>query len=309
MSENFYKILGIDETASESEIKKAYRSLSLKYHPDKNNGDPEAISNFHKISEAYETLGDSQKKAQYDMIKEGNVPFVRMNSMNNMNNMNNMDIHMENIISSLFGGMPFGPGGMPAGTKIHFFHGGPMGFNHAMQLPTPIIKKVAVNISDVLSGTTIPVEIERWLMENNNKVFECETLYVEIPKGIDDGEIIILREKGNVLNSVTKGDVKINVEIKNDSEFKRSGLDLLLEKKLTLKESLCGCSFEIKHINGKTYTLNNNSGNIIVPDYRKIIPGLGIERGNHTGNLILIFKVEYPQTLTSEQIQSLKEIL
>ena len=191
MAENFYKILGIDETASESEIKKAYRSLSLKYHPDKNNGDPEAINNFHKISEAYETLGDSQKKEHYDMIKEGNGNFVRMNSMNGMNN---MDINMENIISSLFGGMPFGPGGMPPGTKIHFFHGGPMGFNHAMQLPTPIIKKVSVNISDVLSGTTIPVEIERWIMENNNKVFECETLYVEIPKGIDDGEIIVLRE-------------------------------------------------------------------------------------------------------------------
>lgn len=306
MSENFYKILGINENASESEIKKAYRALSLKYHPDKNNGNLEATNNFHKISEAYETLGDPQKKAQYDMMKEGNGNFVRMNSMNNM------DVNMEDIISSLFGGMPFGmqPGiNIPGGTKIHFFHGGPMNFNQSLQLPTPIIKKVTVNICDVLSGTTIPVEIERWLIENNTKIFECETLYVDIPKGIDDGEIIILREKGNIINQMTKGDVKINVEIKNESDFKRSGLDLILEKKITLKESLCGCSFEIKHINGKTYTLNNNSGNIIVPDYRKIIPGLGIERGTHTGNLVLIFKVEYPQTLSEIQIKTLKEIL
>jgi DnaJ-class molecular chaperone len=309
MSDNFYKILGISENASETEIKKAYRTLSLKYHPDKNGGNAEAINNFHKISEAYETLGDPQKKMQYDMIKDGNGNFVRMNSMNNMHNMDN---HMEDIMSALFGGMPFGmPGGfgVPNGTKIHFFNGNPMGFNRAMQMPTPIIKKVTININDVLTGTTIPVEIERWIVENNNKVFECETLYAEIPKGIDDGEIIILREKGNVINETVKGDVKIHVEIKNETDFKRSGLDLLLEKKISLKDSLCGCSFEIKHINGKTYTLNNNSGNIIVPDYRKIIPGLGIERGTHKGNLILIFKVEYPQTLNEKQISSLKEIL
>jgi DnaJ family protein A protein 2 len=184
-----------------------------------------------------------------------------------------------------------------------------MGFNQAMQMPVPIIKTVPVNICDVLSGTTIPVEIERWIIENNNKVFECETLYVEIPKGIDDGEIVILREKGNIINQSTKGDVKIKIEVINESEYKRSGLDLILEKKISLKDSLCGCSFEIKHINGKVYTLNNNAGNIIVPDYRKVVPGLGIERGIHKGNLIIIFKIEYPTSLTELQIQNLKEIL
>ena len=304
MADNFYKILGINENANETEIKKAYRSLSLKYHPDKNNGNAETIHNFHKISEAYETLSDPQKKTEYDMMRNNNGNFVRMNSMNNMDN------NMEDIISALFGGMPFGmPFGMPPGAKIHVFNNGvPMGFN-SMQMPTPIIKKITINIGDVITGTTVPLEIERWIFENENKVFESETLYVEIPKGIDDGEILILKEKGNIINNNIKGDIKINIEIKNDSEFKRSGLDLILEKKISLKDSLCGCTFEIKHINGKTYTLNNSSGNVIIPDYQKLIPGLGIERGPHKGNLILIFKVEYPQTLTENQIQTLREVL
>jgi hypothetical protein len=236
-------------------------------------------------------------------MRGNNDNFVRMNSM---------DSHMEDIISSIFGGMPFGmPQGIriQPGTNIRFFHGGPHGFNQSMQMPLPIIKKINVNICDVLSGTTIPVEIERWILENNNKVFECETLYVEIPKGIDDGEIIILREKGNMINHTLKGDVKIHVEITNETEYKRSGLDLLIEKKISLKDSLCGCSFEIKHINGKVYILNNAIGNVIVPDYRKVVPELGIERGSHKGNLIITFKVEYPSSLTEEQIKNLKEIL
>jgi DnaJ-class molecular chaperone len=286
---DLYKVLGVQKNADTNEIRKAFLKLSKVHHPDKG-GDAEKFKN---VQNAYDVLSDESKRGVYDMT-------------------GHIDGAAQNNNQHPFGGMPFGmqPGiNIPGGAKIHFFHGGPMNFNQSMQLPTPIIKKVTVNISDVLSGTTIPVEIERWLIENNTKVFECETLYVEIPKGIDDGEIIILREKGNIINQTTKGDVKINVEIKNESDFKRSGLDLILEKKITLKESLCGCSFEIKHINGKTYTLNNNSGNIIVPDYRKIIPGLGIERGSHTGNLILVFKVEYPQTLSENQLKVLKDTL
>ena len=74
-SSSFYKILGVSETSSKDEIKRAYRSLSLKYHPDKNGGNLDAISKFQKISEAYETLGDEQKREEYDMINKN--PFFR----------------------------------------------------------------------------------------------------------------------------------------------------------------------------------------------------------------------------------------
>ena len=145
-------------------------------------------------------------------------------------------------------------------------------------------------------------------MEQGMKIFETETIYVTIPKGIDDGELILLKDKGNVLNETCKGDIKIFVKIENDSIFKRVGLDLVLEKSINLKDALCGFSFEITYINGKSYTLNNNSGNIIPHGFRKIIPNMGLERENHKGNMVIEFNVQFPEKLSESVIASLKKI-
>jgi DnaJ family protein B protein 11 len=321
MAENYYNILGLEEGATKDEIKKAYRSLSFKFHPDKNPGNLEATGKFQKINEAYETLGDEQKREEYDMSRKN--PFIRMNSTNGM------DIPMDDIFNMFFngmgnpfaqmsgmGGMPNGMGGMPGfppgfppGVKVHVFNGGPIGFQQALQKPSPIIKNVTITLEQILTGATVPLEIERWIVENGMKVFENETVYVTIPQGIDDGEMIILREKGNIINETAKGDIKIFVKVKNETLFKRSGLDLILEKNITLKESLCGFSFEIKYVNGKSYTLNNNKGNIIPPEYRKIYPNMGLKREEHTGNMIIHFHVDFPEKLTDEQIGKLSEVL
>ena len=313
MSENYYEILGVNEKASQAEIKKAYRNLSMKFHPDKNKGNQESVGKFQKINEAYETLGDEAKREEYNLSR--NNPFTRMNSSYGGGG---MEVPIDDIFNAIFGnngfvggnhGFPPGfPPGFPGG-KIHVFHGGsPMNFHQAMQKPSPIIKNISVNIEQILLGSTVPVEIERWILESGTKVFERETIYVNIPKGIDDNELIILRDKGNVMNEQCKGDIKLFVNINNDTTFKRSGLDLILEKTITLKEALCGFSFEIKYIDGKSYTLNNNSGNIIPPEYRKIIPKMGLSRDEHVGNMIIIFHIEFPEKLNETQIASLKEI-
>jgi DnaJ-class molecular chaperone len=318
MSESYYNILGIDENASGSEIKKAYRTLSMKYHPDKNPGDHEAVGKFQKIGEAYETLSDPEKRVEYDTQRKN--PFMRMNS--HFHNSGPMDIPMDDIFSAFFGGggipgmgrSPFPFPGMPPDAKIHIFHGGPFGggsmpFHNALQKPSPIIKNVSINMEQVLTGLVMPIDIERWIIENGNKVFENETIYVTVPEGIDDGELIILRDKGNIINENIKGDIKIFVKIINETEFKRSGLDLILEKSISLKDALCGCSFDIKYINGKSYTLNNNPGNIIVPEFKKIVNKMGLKRGEHIGNMIIIFHIIFPSVLTSEQISKIKDIL
>ena len=319
MSDNFYKVLGVDEKASKEEIKKSYRTLQMKYHPDKNNNSQDAINMTQKLNEAYETLGDDEKREEYDMTR--NNPFAKGGS--------NMEMPMDDIINMMFGGMGGFPGmqmggfpgmqmrgmpgmhsmgGLPPGTKIHFFQGGnPMNFQQ-MQKPTAIIKNINIKISQVLTGANIPLEIERWIMEQGMKIFETETIYVTIPKGIDDGELILLKDKGNVLNETCKGDIKIFVKIENDSIFKRVGLDLVLEKSINLKDALCGFSFEITYINGKSYTLNNNSGNIIPHGFRKIIPNMGLERENHKGNMVIEFNVQFPEKLSESVIASLKKI-
>ena len=164
-------------------------------------------------------------------------------------------------------------------------------------------------MEQVLTGTTVPIDVERWIVEKNIKVFEKETLYITIPKGIDDNEIIMIESKGNTVSDACKGDVKVFIKIVNNTEFERSGLDLLIKRTISLKEALCGFQFELKFVNGKTYTINNNSGNIITPDYRKIIPSMGLTREPHVGNLIIQFQIEFPKNLTEETMNKLKDIL
>jgi DnaJ-class molecular chaperone len=342
MSESFYNTLNVPETASQEDIKKAYRKMSMTHHPDKNNNSQESTEKFQKISEAYEVLGDIDKKREYDMMQ--NNPFLKMmggggggHPMNHMAHMNPM-AHMgqmnpiDELFSNLFG-MPFVhmgvnqmPGqqqqqghpqqqqGFPFGPNVRVFHNGVQvnqGQNGGVpfgQKPTPIVKNVTVPIDKILTGTTIPVDIERWIMENGNKVFENETVYVTVPKGIDEGEIIVLNDKGNIMGDNCKGDIKVFIKIENNTEFKRSGLDLVLEKTITVKDALCGFSFELKYITGKVYTITNNSGNIISHGYKKLIPGMGFERDGHRGNLIIVFDVKFPEKLTPESIEALKAI-
>jgi DnaJ-class molecular chaperone len=325
--ENFYNVLGVPESSTGEDIKKAYRKMSLKYHPDKNNGDPESVKIFQKISEAYEVLGDAQKRNEYDMMRKN--PFMRMGQPGGGMPpggmpFDQMDDFLSNIIfgglgggGSPFGGMPFGPGGMPfgpggmpfppGGPNIRIFRNGvPVNFGH--EKPQPITNTLTINMETVLNGGKIPIEIERWILENGNKIHEKQTLYVDIVKGIDNNEIIVLKDQGNVVNEQCKGDVKIFIKIENDSEFQRRGLDLILEKRISLKDALCGFSFDLKYINGKLYTINNHAGNVIPPEYQKVIPNMGLTRDNHVGNLIIIFHVEFPEKMTLENIEILKTL-
>lgn len=313
MAENFYDILGVSEKSTKDEIKKAYRGMQMKYHPDKNSGSQESVEMTKKINEAYETLGDEQARAQYDNVRLHPNPFSRMTGQGGGGG---MEVPIDDIFNMFFGGgmNPFGmppgmPQGMPPGTRVHIFNGRPMGFQQAMSKPLPIMKTININMEQVLNGANIPIEIERWVMETDLKVFESETIYVTIPQGIDENEMIVLRDKGHVINETVKGDVKLSVKITNDTMFKRSGLDLIIDKTISLKESLCGFTFEIKYLNGKAYTLNNNKGNIIPPEYRKIYPNMGLTRGEHKGNMIIHFHVEFPEKLTDEQITSLTNVL
>lgn len=308
LEEDPYNTLGVSGNATPEEIKKAYRKLSLLHHPDRNGNE----ETFKKINTAYETLSDPHKRNEYDMSRQ----------------FQEMDLNQ--IFGSIFGmgGGPFtgvhiGGGGGP----IHIRHmrhghsqGPPSGFffendihTHHQQpfpfeKPTAIIKNITLNMEQVCNGSNIPIEIERWIVENGQKTFEKETVYLKTPKGIDDNEIIILREKGNIIHNNVKGDVKIIVNVLNDTPFKRQGLDLIYEKNISLREALLGFSFDLNYINGKTYTIHNKPNNIITPGYKKTIPNMGITRENDTGNIIIVFNVIFPKFLSEETISNLERI-
>jgi DnaJ-class molecular chaperone len=326
---SFYEVLEVPTTATIDEIKKSYRKLSLKYHPDRNLGQPEMVAKFQQIGEAYEVLGDEQKKEEYDMMQ--NSPFGKgrgggidelfsslfgMNFGGQQQQQGHPFAHMMGPMGPMGGhpmGGPMGPmggisiNGMPfgGGPGIRIFRGGPPVY----QKPAPIIKNIVITMAHVLDGAIIPVEIERWILENETKMFENETIYVTIPKGVDDNEIILLQNKGNYVSDVCIGDLKLFIKVENKSEFERVGLDLLCHKTITLKESLCGFSFELPYLNDKTFTINNTGGNIIPPEYKKIIPKLGLTRDDRTGSLIIMFHIQFPEKLTEEQLNKLNAIL
>ena len=181
-------------------------------------------------------------------------------------------------------------------------------FSNAMQKPTPIITNITIELDQAYTGCTLPTKIERWIYDNGTKQLETETIYVSIPKGIDNNEMIILRDKGNVLSENNIGDIKIFITIQNNTDFTRDGLNLIYNKTISLKDSLCGFSFKIKYINGNNLTLNNKN-TIITPDYQKTIPKMGLTRDTHVGALIINFNIEFPTNLSSECITALQKIL
>ena len=318
-----YDTLNVSKDASEQDIKKSYRKLSLQYHPDRNGGDEEATEKYKKINEAYETLSDPQKKQQYDteltygFSGRGGSMEAEMGDINN-------------IINMMFGGRG-GMGGMAgmAGPGIRVFHsgGGFPGsegfpgfpgfpgsgmdnFFQQMSKPPPIVKKISISLEQAYHGGNINIEIEKQVSKHFGRVVQVDTLNIQIPQGIEENEVMILREQGHMLNDEIKGDVKIMFEIQNSSIFKRQGLDLVFLKQLTLKEALCGFSFDISHINGKMLNMNNLTNNsIIKPNYRKVVPGLGMIKNGQTGSLIIEMSVDFPDSLTKEQINAIREIL
>lgn len=310
MMKDYYEVLGINENASQDEIKKAFRKNSLKHHPDKG-GNPEK---FKEINDAYQVLGDEGKKQRYDMERKfgggmGGMPFS--GGAGNK--------HMNDFINQVFGG---GMGGMPFSFNVNgmnmngngrqnvrIFRNGVEVTPNAMQKPTPIIKTVEINIKQAFTGCKLPLEIERWVKEDQHtKKVEKEKLYVDIPQGIDHNEIIVLRGKGNIINDNNKGDIKIFIKIKNDTEFIRRGLDLIYTKTISLYESLCGFKFNITFLDDKTFTINNND-RVIKQGYEKAIPQMGMRRENAKGSLIIKFNVDYPETLTEKQKEYIKKAL
>ena len=299
---NYYDILNIDKTSSQDEIKKSYRKLSLKYHPDRTTGD---VEKFKQLNEAYQILGDEGKRKMYDM--QSNNPFFGTDGFGNNGQFGNE--HMDGILKMFFGGGdPFGNPIQSPNIRI-FQNGNPINVQNVLRKPTPIIKTIEITLEQSYNGMNYGLLIERWVLDNNIKKTEKENIYLSIPRGIDNNEIIILKERGNIINDAVKGDIKLFIKVTNNTEFIRDGLNLLYKKKITLKESLTGFSFDINFFNNKKLIINNESDMIIYPKFQKSIDDLGLFRDNKIGKLIIEFEVTFPNTLTEEQKNKLKEIL
>lgn len=262
-----YDVIGVLKTASTEEIKKAYRKLSLKHHPDRNGNSEESKKKFQLISQSYAKLTS--------IFEQPKKPTEPINTFNPTDN--------NEIIQH---------------TKYQFMK------------PAPIIVHLEITLEQSYSGCMLPIEIERWLIEGHTKRMESEKLYIHIPKGIDNNEILLYRNKGNICEHGNTGDVKIVISIKKHDVFVRKGLDLVFTQEVTLKEALCGVAFHIIHISGRKYNVTNvGEDTIITPTFKRVISGLGIERDTHKGNLIIQFDLQFPSILSKEQVKQLSDIL
>jgi DnaJ family protein B protein 4 len=320
---NYYDLLGVERNAGETEIKKAFRKMSLQYHPDRNPNE-DTNAKFQEINEAFEVLSDPNKRQQYNMEQQmghGRPMGGMERDMNDINNMFNM------MFGHGGGGMPFGmPGmqGMPGMPGVRIFHSGGPGINvqthfHSafqrppeppIQKPEPIQKVVEITAQQSYYGCTLNAQIDIWNQNNNMRTPETKTIQINIPQGVDNDERFMVNDQGNCINGQIRGDIHFVVRITNYGDFTRQGMDLYLNKKITLKEALCGFNFEFDHYNGKRICMNNTTGNqVIKPGSKKVINGLGMIRDGKTGNLIVEFDVVFPETLTEDQCKGLNDIL
>ena len=304
---DYYKILNVPPTASNDEIKHAYRKLSLKYHPDKNPGKKGASDMFIKITEAYTNL--SKKNEDDNKFKNSNTSNV------------SSDPHVENIkevISKLFGETVFKQTGVGQDSEnLDKTHTGnfPNHINHnksttISEKPPDIIKTVDINIRDIMEEHTIYIPIDRWIVDPNlvEKRYEVENIYVTIPQGISDNDNILLENRGHVQNEKCRGNVIIKIRLINDTVFERDGNHIVYTHTISLKESLCGFSFTLEHLDGKIYTINNRKGSIVPHETIRTQVGKGIRKNGQTGNLIIKFVVTFPKTLEMSVIDELSNI-
>ena len=309
MSTEYYELLGVSKDANESEIKKAYRKLAIKYHPDKSPEDKkeEYTEKFKEISEAYEVLSDSDKRKKYDMFgkEAANMGEGGMGGADPFDIFKQFfgdempqgggfqSFHMGGMPGGMHGGIPGFMGGMPPGFRAHF---GGNGFEQMFKRASNIQIPIEITLEQGYKGGKRKIEYTR---ENNNKK-EKISLIVEIPKGSGKSFKIVHNGYGNKMNDHQDGDLEIIIQIMPHKTFKVKDNHLIIEKRIEIGTSLLGCSFGIKLLDGKE--INIKADGPIFNDDHKIIKNIGlVDKFNRRGCLIIIFKINKNINLSKKQ--------
>merc|ERR1719161_722293 len=271
----FYKLLEVDKNASDSDIKKAYRKLAIKHHPDKG-GDPEK---FKEITRAYEVLSDSEKRQQYDRFGEEGLEDGGGGG------------DPTDIFDAFFGGSGRRGGGgkkqrqktkdvtMPLKITLEQLYNGA---TKKMAITRQVIDKArGVQVCSGCDGRGVKVEVIRMgpmIQQMQSACRDCggqgksfktkqerEIMEVHIQKGSPDNHKIPFREMADEHPDADPGDVIFVVKEQEHKTFKRKGADLYMEKTISLVEALCGFSLEIEHLDGRKLLVQTSPGEIVTP--------------------------------------------
>ncbi len=311
MAEDYYQILNVAKNATKEEIKRAYKKLALKYHPDKHRGDKRFEEKFKKINEAYAVLGDEEKKRQYDQF--GAEGFSHRFSQEDIfkgfdigNIFNEFGFGGDNIFSSIFGGnggkkssFSFSFGGAP------FRSGGgdyarPRRRAHRKEKNQDTEIALPLTFEESVNGGKKTVSF--------NSGNGIDKIMLAIPKGIEDGKKLKVKGKG-AADPLTgeRGDLYCRVSVQPHKLFKREGNDLTMEKEVRLSDLVLGGKVGITTLDGKKIEL-------IIPPLTQNNAFLRIKaRGVHTknqppGNLFVRLSVKLPETLSDEQKRLFRQL-
>lgn len=286
---DYYEVLGVSKNASDDEIKKAYRKLAIKYHPDKNPGNKEAEEKFKEVSEAHEILSDKQKRARYDQFGHAGVggntgnPFDGSgNPFGNGNfNFNGQSFNFD-----------FGNGG-----GLDDILGSIFGFGSARRprRGTDYQTSVTVSFEEAIFGTTKTIS-------NNGK-----DIKIKIPAGIDDGMSIRLRGKGGEApEGGEKGDLYVRIRVKPHKHLTREGAIILSEETINMVDAALGTEIEVETVDGKI-TMKVPAGTQSGTPFKLSGHGVPFRSDGDRGPHIVTVIVETPKNLSKKQKELLEE--
>ncbi|MBI1561643.1 DnaJ domain-containing protein [Helicobacter pylori] len=285
MSKSLYQTLDVSENANQDEIKKSYRRLARKYHPDLNKT-KEAEEKFKEINAAYEILSDEEKRRQYDQF--GDNMFGGQN-FSDFARSRSASEDLDDILSSIFGRGGFSQ-------RFSQNSQGFSGFNFSNFAHEDLDMTTTLNVSvlDTLLGNKKQVSI-------NN-----ETFSLKIPIGVEEGEKIRVRNKGK-MGRMGRGDLLLQIHIEEDEIYRREKDDIIQIFDLPLKTALFGGKIEIAAWH-KTLTLTIPPNTKAMQKFRIKDKGIKNRKTSHVGDLYLQARLILPKTETlSNELKALLE--
>ncbi len=287
---DYYEVLGLKKGATADELKKAFRKLAVKFHPDKNPGDKKAEDRFKEINEAYAVLSDPEKKTQYDRF--GSDGFHQRYSQEDIfRNFNAGDIFKEfnlggsdDVFSRIFGGGGgFRQGGRSMSRK---------GQDFEMEL--------AISFMEAFSGGEKRISFSR---EGRS-----EEVSVKLPAGIESGARLRLAGKGGAgIGGGASGDLYLNIIVKADARYSREGADIIFPQQISFSHACLGGSLDVATLDG-TKRIKVPAG--IQPGMKIRLKGLGFPQQGKgiRGDFYVMVQIAVPQSLSSQQLELLEKL-
>jgi curved DNA-binding protein len=295
---DYYAVLGVTKSASEEEIKKAYRRMAMKYHPDHAKGDSKAEEQFKKISEAYAVLSDQEKRRQYDRF--GSEGFRQQYSQE--------DIFRNFDFGDIFREFGFGGGfktGQQGGVRFSFGRGeSPFDFGGSGQRTvkgSDLEYELGLTLQEVATGTSKTLDFQH--------EGKSERLTVKIPKGMISGKKLRLTGKGAPgPMGGPAGDLYIRSKVLPDHQFSSEGHDVFVYSDVKLTDAVLGTTLSVPTLEGKSMKVKIPPGTKHGTRMRIAAYGLPHMRGKERGDLFVVVQVALPKKLSSEQQQLFEKL-